>query len=167
MNSKKALIALALVFTVLNAGFVFAANEPFKNLHSAFGIEDPDADLDGIEARFDKCPATPFDLFLITESSKKDRALVPFWKTTASGSQKVFLKLKKINKSKVSFQTSADEKFSKGTTKDYTVIPNTITVINGIDKRLKILYTNSGKGVLVAWVADLESGKKGCTAEQQ
>ncbi|MBI4995096.1 hypothetical protein HZC21_05680 [Candidatus Peregrinibacteria bacterium] len=163
MDHKKLLIALVLVFTLVNAAFVFAANEPYGTLYSGFGGEDPDPDGDGIDNNIDKCPGSPFDILFFTKNTKKNPA-VTNW-LDAKG-KTVYLRLKEITDKSVVFQTALTNKFSKAQTKSFTLAPNTILFIDTIGKRFKVVYLNSAKGVAVVWSAAPESKKKGCTTAE-
>lgn len=163
MDSKKLLIALVLVFTLVNASFVFASNEPYGTLYSGFGGEDPDPDGDGIDNNADKCPGSPFDILFFTKNTKKNPSIMDW---LDKNGKPVYLKLSDVTDKSAVFQTSATKKFSKAQTKSYTLAPRTITAIDTIGKRFKVVYLNSTKGIAVIWSAAPESKKKGCvTAE--
>lgn len=167
-TTKRTLIALALVFTVINGGLVLAANEQYAKLHSAFGIEDPDPDLDGVYMNDDKCSASPFDLWILNKNTKKQKGTAEF-ADPKNPSKSVYLRLKKINNKKkdgnndVVLEASTDQKFSKAATKPYTLSGNKITTVDLIGKRFRALYVNSQRGTAIVWSANLAAKKKGCT----
>ena len=163
MDSKKLLVALVLVFTLVNASFVFAANEPYGTLYSGFGGEDPDPDGDGIDNNADKCPGSPFNILFFTKNTKKAPAVMSWLDKKG---QTVYLKLADVTDKSVVFQTSSTNKFSKAQTKSFTLAPKAITTIDTIGKRFKVVYSNSAKGVAVVWSAAPESKKKGCTTAE-
>lgn len=163
MDSKKLLIALVLVFTLVNAAFVFAANEPYSTLYSGFGGEDPDPDGDGIDNNADKCPGSPFDILFFSKNTKKSPAVMSW--LDAKG-KTVYLRLKEVADKSAIFQTAGTNKFSKAQTKSYTLAPNAITTIDTIGKRFKVVYLNASRGVAVVWSASPESKKKGCVTTE-
>ncbi|MBI2638219.1 hypothetical protein HYW83_01375 [Candidatus Peregrinibacteria bacterium] len=170
MDSKKLLIAVAILVTVANVSFTLAANEPLRNVYSGFGIEDPDADLDGIDGNADKCPGTPFDILIFNKNTKKQKVVTDY-PSSSDPSKKVYIRLKKVNDKEkdgdnnVVFQTSPSEKFSKKGLEEYTLAPNKIAVIKSIGKQFRVLYSHSGKGIAVVWTAGLVD-KKGCSADE-
>ena len=168
-TAKGTLIALAVVFAVINGGLAWAANEQYSKLHSAFGIEDPDPDLDGVYMNDDKCPVSPFDLWILNKDTKKQKGVIEF-ADPKNSSKSVYLRLKKINdKTKdgnndVILEASADQKFSKNAAKPYTLTGNKITTADLVGKRFRTLYVNSQSGVAIVWSANLAGAKKrGCT----
>lgn len=171
MTTKRTLIALALVFAVINGGLVLAANEQYSKLHSAFGTEDPDPDLDGIYMNEDKCPGSPFDLWLLNKDSKKQKGSIEF-ADAKDASKTVYVRLKNVTKPQkggndVSVEASSDAKFSKGLTKQYTLSGSKTTTVDMIAKRFRSLYSNATNGVAVVWSMDLEGKKKGCTVNEE
>lgn len=171
MDSKKYLVSLALIFTLVNAGVSLAANETFRNFYGGFGMEDPDPDLDGISGNEDECPGSPFKLSVIQKNTKKQKVFVSF--ADPKDPQKtLYLRLKKMNSKEkdgntnLVFQTAADEKFSKASLKEFTAEPNKIITINTIAQQLRVVYSNSQKGLAVIWTAGLPGSKKGCNEEE-
>lgn len=170
MDSKKLLIGVAVLVTLVNVSFTLAANEPLRNVYSGFGIEDPDPDLDGIDGNSDKCPGSPFDILIFNKNTKKLKAVTEF-SDPADPKKLIYLRLKKVNDKEkdgdnnVVFQTAANEKFSKKTLKEFTLEQNKISVIDSIEKQFRVLYSHSRKGVAVVWVAGLVD-KKGCMKEE-
>lgn len=172
MNPKRTLITLVLTLTVLNAGLVFGANEPYSKVFSGFGVENPDADMDMVYAPQDKCNATPFDLWIVTKDSKKTRSVLSFPDPKTPG-QSVFLRLKKVNDKSVDgdnnviLETSSDEKFSKKKSVLHVLPPYKVTTVTQAGKRFQALFGNAKKGVAVLWSAALEGKKKGCSVEEE
>ncbi|MBI5413619.1 hypothetical protein HZA42_04695 [Candidatus Peregrinibacteria bacterium] len=173
-TTKKTLIALALVFTVINGGLVLAANEQYSKLHSAFGTEDPDPDLDGVYMNEDKCPGSSFDLWLLNKDSKKQKGSIEFADVKDAG-KTVYVRLKNVTKAakggnEVAVEASSDAKFSKGLTKQYILSGNKVTTVDMIARRFRALYSNATNGIAVVWSMDLESKNKkakGCTVNEE
>ncbi|GEM_PF-3985131 len=170
MDSKKLLVGIAILVTLVNVSFTLAANEPLRNVYSGFGIENPDADLDGIFANEDKCSGTPFDILIFNRNTKK-QAVVTSYPDPKDASKNIFLRLKKVNDKEkdgdnnMVFQTALTEKFSKKGLKEYTLAPNKIVAIDAIGKQFRALYSHSGKGIAVVSVSDLVN-KKGCAVNE-
>lgn len=164
MDSKKLIIGVAILITLVNVSFTFAANEPLRNVYSGFGIEDPDADLDGVYGNDDKCPGTSFDIFVFNKNTKKQPAVTEY-KAPGDPTKKIHLRLAKVNeKTKTGnnnavFQTSDTANFAKK--KEYTLEPNKITVVDSIGKAFRLLYSHASKGVAVVWTSGLVN-EKGC-----
>lgn len=170
MTSKKTLITLGLLITIINAGLVFAANEQFKNFYGGFGYEDHDPDGDGFYGDDDKCPISSFNLWILNSNTKKEKVTIPL-PDPKNGTKTVYLRVKKINNKEkdgnnnVQVQTSSVENFGKDL-KEYTIEPNKIASVDAIGKRFKILYSNSTKGVVIFWTSALAGSRKGCTVEE-
>lgn len=166
MISKKMLIALVAVFTLLNAGLLLASNEPYSKFYSGYGTDDPDSDLDGVSGIQDKCPLSPFDIWALTTETKKQKSVVTF-SSPADLSKSVYLRLKSVDKKKTAatIETSSDAKFSGS--KTYKINSAKPTTIDSIGRRFKVLYSNATKGFAVIWSgAPEQTGAKGCTTEE-
>lgn len=157
MDSKKALVALAVLFTIVNGSIVLGANEPGKNVWSSFGSEDHDPDGDGIFDTADKCPTSPSDLVVINKTIKKKKVSI--------GLGTGYVRITGFSGNNVTIDASSSETFEDAQTKSYT-LSSKITAVDVIGKRMKILYSNSEKGFVLAWVADLEGATKGCTINE-
>lgn len=159
---KKLVAGFIVMLSLMNSTAVLAAAKkevPYGKFFSGFGSEDPDPDMDGIYSDKDKCPVTSFDIWVTTVDSKKQPSIIPF-QDPKNGTGTVYLKAKKIN-DMVTFQTSADQKFSKGT-KSYSLKKKSITLLDGIGKRVKVLYSNTKSGIVVFWAALPEGKTPGC-----
>lgn len=164
MTSRNILLAVVAVFTLVNSAIVFGANEPYKTFYSAFGIEDPDPDLDKVYSNEDTCPGTPFDFVVVNKSTKKQKVTLSFT-DSADPTKNIYFKVKNIAEDgKVTLQTATTENFSGSTTA--VVEPNKIVPLDAIGKRVRVLYANADKGVTVLWVSEKESTRKGCTVSE-
>ncbi|MEK7523707.1 MAG: hypothetical protein AAB588_01625 [Patescibacteria group bacterium] len=159
---KKLVAGFIVILSLLNSTAILAAAKkeiPYGKFFSGFGLEDPDPDMDGIYSDKDKCPVTSFDIWVGTVDTKKQPAIIPF-QDPKNAAGTVYLKVKKIN-DVVTVQTSADQKFSKGA-KSYSLKKRTIILLDGIGKRVKVLFSNSKSGTVVFWTALPEGKTPGC-----
>ncbi len=176
MESKKLLVVLAFIFTVVNGGLVLASNEQNKTIFSAFGTEDPDPDLDGVYSSDDKCSSTPFSFIIMNTYNKKEKNVTPsqaIFNDPSDATKSVYAHLKQVTTKKGStpaaivFQTSADSNFKSGV-KEYSLAPDKVTPIDTIGKRFRVVYNNSSRGFAVVWVAGKAltgSNQKGCSVD--
>lgn len=169
MDHKKTLIALAAIFTLVNTSIVLGANEPYKSLYSAFGSEDPDADLDGVSTlktkknggEIDKCPGTPFDLYVINQYNNKTNRL-PLALAGKDGT--AYLRLR-FDIGTPYFEVSKTEDFSEK--ERINPSGSTIIAVTTLNKRLRILYSNVTKGVAIIWLSDLPGKQPGCSVSEE
>src|SRR3989344_167940 len=138
MDAKKTLIAVVLLLALLNVGFVFAANESYRNVYSAFGLEDPDPDLDGVYGKDDECPGSAFNMAVITKDTSKKKSVTTFADPVNAG-KKIYLRVSAVSKKSVTFQTASNEKFT-GEIKTFTAAPNKIAAIASIQKGARVIY---------------------------